>query len=174
LRPDLAQLHDPVQATKAALRTVAGRAKGLREEIQVLDRQLERLVAEVAPETRATFAMGVDTTSALLVAIGDNPDRLRSEAAFSRLCGVAPIPASSGKTNGRHRLHRGGDRSANRALHIAVIVRMRYCERTRAYVARRTAEGLSKPEIIRCLKRYLAREIFQALREDYEALAAAI
>jgi transposase len=114
--------------------------------------------------------MGVDTTSALLVTIGDNPDRLRSEAAFARLCGVAPIPASSGKTN-RHRLHRGGDRSGNRALHIATVVRMRYSAETRAYVARRTAEGLSKPEITRCLKRYLAREIFQALRADYSALA---
>ena len=136
----------------------------------MLDRQLGELVAMVAPHTFATFAMGVDTTSALLVTIGDNPDRLRSEAAFARLCGVAPIPASSGKTN-RHRLHRGGDRSANRALHIATVVRMRYSEQTHAYVARRTAEGLSKPEIIRCLKRYLAREIFQTLRADYAALA---
>jgi transposase len=94
-----------------------------------------------------------DTTAALLVCLGDNPDRLRSEAAFARLCGVAPIPASSGKRR-RHRLHRGGDRSADRALHIAVVVRMRHCERTRAYVARRTAEKASpKPEIIRRLKR---------------------
>lgn len=171
LRPDLAELHDPTQETKAALRSVALRAKALREEIRVLDRQLGALVAAVAPRTNSTFAMGLDTTSAMLVTIGDNPDRLRSEAAFARLCGVAPIPASSGKTN-RHRLHRGGDRSANRALHTSVIVRMRYCERTRAYVARRTAEGLSKPEIIRCLKRYLAREIFRTLRTDYEALTA--
>ena len=169
LRPDTTQLHDPTQATKAALRSVAGRAKALREEVAVLERQLSQLVAEVAPTANGTFAMGPDTTSALLVAIGDNPDRLRSEAAFARLCGVAPIPASSGKTN-RHRLHRGGARSANRALHIAVIVRMRYCERTRAYVVRRTGEGLSKPEIIRCLKRYLAREMFQALRTAYQAL----
>jgi transposase len=92
-----------------------------------------------------------------------------SEAAFARLCGVAPIPASSGKTR-RHRLHRGGDRWANHALHIAVIVR--YCDRTRAYVMRRTTQGLAKPEIIRCLKRYLAREIFQALRADYSVLTA--
>lgn len=116
--------------------------------------------------------MGLDTTSALLVAIGDNPERLRSEAAFARMCGVAPIPASSGKTI-RHRLHRGGNRQVNRALHIGVIVRMRYCPRTPAYVARRTAEGLIKPEIIRCLKRYLAREIFQTLRADYQRLAYA-
>lgn len=169
LRPDATRLSDPVQATKAALRTIALRAKHLREEIQWLDRQLAELVAAVAPTTFSTFAMGVDTTSALLVTIGDNPDRLRSEAAFARLCGVAPIPASSGKTN-RHRLHRGGDRSGNRALHIATVVRMRYSDETRAYVTRRTAEGLSKPEIIRCLKRYLAREIFHTLRADYSTL----
>ncbi len=115
--------------------------------------------------------LGPDTTAALLVAIGDNPDRPRSEAAFARLCGVAPIPASSGKIV-RHRLHRGGDRSANRALHIAVVVRMRYCPRTQAYVKRRVAQGRSKQEIIRCLKRYLAREIFRSLRADYAALSA--
>lgn len=171
LRPDERRLCDPLQATKAALRSIALRAKALREEIRILERQLTDLVAAVAPATMGTFAMGVDTASALLVTIGDNPDRLRSEAAFARLCGAAPIPASSGKTGNRHRLHRGGDRSANRALHIAVVVRMRYCPRTRAYVARRTAQGLSKPEIIRCLKRYLAREMFHALRSDFAALA---
>lgn len=94
LRPDLTQLSDPLQATKAALRSVALRAKNLREEVKALDHQLGELVAAVAPTTLGTFAMGVDTTSALLVTIGDNPDRLRSEAAFARLCGVAPIPAS--------------------------------------------------------------------------------
>jgi transposase len=141
LRPDASRLADPVQASKLALRSVAARAQALHDEVVQLDHQLAQLVATTAPATSGVFAMGVDTTSALLVAIGDNPDRLRSEAAFSRLCGVAPIPAPSGKTN-RHRLHRGGNRSANRALHIAVVVRMRYCERTRAYVARRTAEGL--------------------------------
>jgi hypothetical protein len=123
-----------------------------------------------APATFGTFALGRDTAAALLVAIGDNPDRLRSERAFARLCGVAPIPASSGSTR-RHRLHRGGNRSANQALHVAVIVRMRYCAKTRAYVARRTREGLSKPEIIRCLKRHVAREVFQALRADYASMA---
>jgi transposase len=172
LSPDLESLDDPLEATKAALQSIALRAKALREEIQLLDHQLAGLVVKVAPTTSRVFAMGIDTTSAVLVAIGDNPDRLRSEAAFAHLCGVAPIPASSGKTN-RHRLHRGGDRSANRAIHIAVVVRMRYCERTRAYVARRTAEGLSKPEIIRCLKRYLARELFQSLRTDYLGLTKA-
>lgn len=151
------------------MRTIALRARALADETTTLDNQIQALLAATAPKTLSVFAMGPDTTAALLVAAGDNPDRLRSEAAFARLCGVAPIPASSGKTN-RHRLHRGGDRSANRALHIAVIVRMRYCTRTRTYVARRTAEGLTKPEIIRCLKRYLAREIYHTIRTDYAAL----
>jgi len=170
LRPDADRLEDPTQATKAALRSIAQRARALREEIDALDAQIQALLATTAPATFAVFAMGPDTTAALLVTVGDNPDRLRSERAFAHLCGVAPIPASSGKTN-RHRLHRGGDRSANRALHIAVIVRMRYCPKTRAYVARRSAEGLSKPEIIRCLKRYLAREVYRTLRADFAALA---
>lgn len=168
LRPDLARLDDPTEATKLALRSVAARAQALGAECREIDRRLRGLVATAAPGTLRVFAMGPDTTAALLVCLGDNPDRLRSEAAFARLCGVAPIPASSGNRR-RHRLHRGGDRSANRALHIAVVVRMRYCSRTRAYVARRTAEGLSKPEIIRCLKRYLAREVFRTLQADYVA-----
>jgi transposase len=169
LRPDLDRHDDPTQATKAALHSIALRARTLRDEIKALDRQIEQLLTATGPATLEVFAMGPDTTAAVLVSVGDNPDRLRSEAAFARLCGVAPIPASSGKTN-RHRLHRGGDRSANRALHIAVVVRMRYCPRTRAYVARRTAQGLSKPEITRCVKRYLAREIYRTLRADYTAL----
>jgi len=170
LRPDPDRLDDPIQAVKAALRSIARRANELAAEADQLERQLAVLTQQVAPATTAIFALGPDTAAALLVSIGDNPDRLRSEAAFARLCGVAPIPASSGKTN-RHRLHRGGDRSANRALHIAVIVRMRYCPKTHAYVTRRTADGLSKPEIIRCIKRYLAREVFTALRSDILAMA---
>jgi len=108
---------------------------------------------------------------ALVTAVGDNPARLRSEAGLARLADVAPIPASSGQTK-RHRLNRGGDRSANSALHVAVIVRLRYCERTRAYAALRRGEGMSTPEIIRCLKRYLAREVFTALRSDFVTLGA--
>jgi transposase len=169
LRPDMARLHEPTQALKLALRSVAHRADALAVEARQLNRQLSALTERAAPATSAVFALGPDTTSALLVSIGDNPDRLRSEGAFAHLCGVAPIPASSGKTN-RHRLHRGGDRSANHALHIAVIVRLRYCQRTKAYAARRTADGLSMAEIIRCLKRYLAREVFIALRADYAAI----
>jgi len=124
---------------------------------------LHRLLEQVASKTLNTFALGPDAAAALVISIADNPRRLINEAAFAHLCGVAPIPASSGKTV-RHRLHRGGDRQANQALHTAVIVRLRYDRRTRDYVARRTTEGKIKPEIIRCLKRYLAREVFQALR----------
>ncbi|HEX2297453.1 MAG TPA: transposase [Pseudonocardiaceae bacterium] len=99
----------------------------------------------------------------MLVTAGDNTDRVRSEVAFAKMCGACPIPAGSGRTNGRHRLYRGGNRQANAALYRAVIVRMRWHQPTIDYVTRRTAEGLSKREIIRCLKRYLARDIYRRL-----------
>ena len=111
-----------------------------------------------APATRA-----LDSAAALLVTAGDNPDRLRSEPSWARLCGVAPIPASSGKVV-RLRLNPGGDRQANAALWHIVITRMSSQARTRAYVERRSKEGLSKKEIIRCLKRYVAREVYPHLR----------
>ena len=104
----------------------------------------------------------------MLIVFGDNPDRIRSEAAFAKLCGAAPMPASSGMTN-RHRLSRGGHRQANAALYRAVIVRMRFHEPTIAYVTRRTAEGLTKKDIIRCLKRFLAREVYQRVMVDHRA-----
>lgn len=149
---------------------MALRAQHLDSETRTLRKQLDELTKAAAPATSAVFGFGPDTVSALLITIGDNPDRLRSEAAFAHLCGVAPIPASSGKTN-RHRLHRGGDRAGNSALHIAAIVRLRYDPRSRAYTNRRTTEGLSMAEIIRCQKRYLAREVFHALRADYAQLS---
>ena len=155
-------LATPAAATKLALKSLAGRYRQLSAEIEALDAQLEQLVAAAAPDLLAVKGLGTETAGALLVAAGDNPDRLRSEAAFASLCGVAPIPASSGKTN-RHRLSRGGDRDANRALYLLALGRMSWHPPTRAYVTRRTAEGLSKPEIIRCLKRYLARELYRAL-----------
>ncbi len=123
LRPGLARLGDPVQAAKAALRSLAIRAQHLDVETRALRKQLDQLTQEIAPATAVVFGLGPDTVSALLVTIGDNPDRLRSEAAFAHMCGVAPIPASSGKTN-RHRLHRGGDRAGNGALHIAVRIHL--------------------------------------------------
>lgn len=153
---------DAMSATKLAMRALAHRVQRLNAEIGDYDRLLRELILEVAPAMLDHHAVGVDTASALLVSAGDNPDRLRSEAAWARLCGVAPIPASSGARH-RHRLNRGGDRQANTALWRIVLVRMSTHEPTRAYVARRTTEGLSKREIMRCLKRYVARELYPSL-----------
>ena len=153
-------------ATRLALRELARRVRSLEAEMQRLDAVLGPLVAATAPALVACFGVGTDTAGALLVAAGDNPQRLRSEAAFAHHCGVAPLDASSGLTT-RRRLNRGGDRTANHALWRIVMVRMAADPRTRAYVARRTREGRSKREIIRCLKRYLARELYRHLpRED--------
>ncbi len=152
----------PEAATKLALRSIARRYQTLSEEIAALDEQLDQLVRAAAPSLVAIKGVGTDTAGALLVAAGDNPDRLHSEAAFAHLCGVAPLPASSGKTQ-RHRLSRGGNRDANRALYLLAIGRLGWDDRTRAYADRRTREGKTKAEIIRCLKRYIAREIYRAL-----------
>jgi len=149
-------------ATKFALRSVARRYRHLCEEISELDEQLGRLVAEAAPALVAVEGISTDTAASSLIAAGDNPERLTSESAFAHLCGVAPIPASSGKIV-RHRLNRQGNRDANRALYVVALGRMSRDERTRTYVARRTAEGKSKKEIIRCLKRYIAREVYRIL-----------
>lgn len=153
---------DLVAVTKLAMRSIARRYQNLSEEISALDERLEQLAVEAAPALVALKGVGTDTAVALLIAAGDNPERLRSEAAFAHLCGVAPIQASSGRVK-RHRLNRGGNREANRALYVLVLGRMSWDERTRAYVARRTAEGKSKREIIRCLKRFVAREIYRTL-----------
>jgi transposase len=153
---------DVATATKFALRSVSRRYRQLSEEISELGEQLDRLVAETAPELLAVKGLGTDTAVSLMNAAGDNPERLKSEAAFAHLCGVAPIPASSGKTV-RHHLNRRGNRDANRALHIVALSRMSRDERTRNYVDKRTAEGKTKREIIRCLKRYIARELYRIL-----------
>ncbi len=149
-------------ATKTALRTLGRRVLALDAEIASLDELLGRLVAATAPELLALHGVGVDCAAALLVAAGDNAERLRSEAAWAHLCGVAPIQASSGKVT-RVRLNRGGDRQANAALWVIAITRMRSDPRTRAYVQRRLAEGRSKADIIRILKRYIARETYRHL-----------
>jgi transposase len=150
-------------AVKTALRDLARRWKTLDQEIKILNRQLTALVRVAAPDLVDLFGVGVELAGQFLVTAGDNPERIRTEAAFAKLCGVAPQPASSGRTTGRHRLSRSGDRAANSALYIVTIVRIRHHPPTRAYLQRRTAEGLSKREIIRCLKRYIAREIYTAL-----------
>jgi transposase len=159
---------DVTATTKRTLRLLARRTQSLQTEINDLDELITPLVAAKAPELLARHGVGTETAGALLVAAGDNPDRLHSEASFARLCGVAPIPASSGKVE-RHRLHRGGDRSANAALWRIVITRMATDPRTREYVTRRDKEGLSKREIIRCLKRYVARELFAYLPREIPA-----
>ena len=150
-------------ATKLAMRAVSRRHRRLSEEIAELEEQIARLVAEAVPALASLRGVGTDTAASLLVAVGDNPERLKSEGSFARLlCGVAPVPASSGKTV-RHRLNRGGNRDANRALHVLALGRMSWDERTREYVTRRTAEGKRKREILRCLKRYVAREVYRIL-----------
>jgi transposase len=149
-------------ATRFALRSVARRHEILSGEITQLDAQLKRLVAEVAPGLISLPAIGTHHAATLLVVAGDNPERLRSEASFASLCGVSPVEASSGKVV-RRRLNRGGNRDANRALHMICVVRMGSDKRTRKYFARRTAEGKSKWEIMRCLKRYIARELYSIL-----------
>ncbi len=161
LRPG--DLHDPTQGVKAALRRLARRCQLLADEIAEADRDLTRLIERTAPDLIAQYGVGPETAGQLLITAGDNPSRLRSEASFAALCGVSPLPASSGKTN-RHRLNRGGDRAANSALHMVVIVRMKSHKPTQAYVARRTEEGLSKRDIIRCLKRYVARELLPYIK----------
>jgi transposase len=150
-------------ATEVALWELAGRWHGLDGEIARLDELLDALVRKVAPDLLALPGVGTETAAALLEAAGDNPGRLVSEAAFAHLCGAAPIPASSGRTV-RHRFNPGGHREANEALWRIVLVRMKSHAPTKAYVARRTAEGLSKREIMRCLKRYVAREVYRHLK----------
>lgn len=156
-------IEDPAHAARFTLRSLARRCQHLNAEIDDLDAQLRSLVAAEAPELLAHHGVGADVAAALLVATGDNPERLSTEASFAALCGVAPIPASSGLTN-RHRLNRGGNRDANNAIWRIVIVRLSTHQPTRDYMTRRRAQGLSKREVIRCLKRYVARELYGTLR----------
>ena len=150
-------------ATKLALRGLASRHELLGSELESLDTELASLTDAAAPAMCQLMGVGPDVAGALLVAAGDNPERLRSEAAFASLCGVAPLPASSGKTTGRHRLSRSGDRIANNALWRIVMTRLVWHQPTKDYMVRRTKEGHSKREIVRCLKRYVAREVYGAL-----------
>jgi transposase len=155
-------IDDILSAHKSAMKDLARRVQFLDEQLSGVDVSISNLVKTTCPDVLELFGVGPDTASILLVTLGDNPERLRSEAAFARLCGVAPLEASSGKTT-RHRLSRGGDRQANHALWRIVLVRMAHHEQTRAYVERRRAEGLSTKEIMRCLKRYVAREVYAVI-----------
>ncbi len=150
-------------ATRIALRELGRRAEFPGGQIERLDELIVPLVTARAPALLAVYGVGPDTAALLLIAAGDHPERLRSQAAWAHLCGVAPIPASSGKVT-RRRLNPGGNREANHALWRIVITRMGSHPATRAYVERRTAEGLPEKEIIRCLKRYVAREVYRHLR----------
>jgi transposase len=155
---------DPVTyATKLAMRTLARRVLTLVKDNNALDGILAELVAATAPRLLELYGVGIDTAAILLVAAGDNAERVRSEAAWAHLCGVAPLPATSGKVTQRHRLNRGGNRQANHALWRIVFTRMASEPRTRIYMQRRLDEGLSKPEIVRILKRYVARETYRHL-----------
>jgi transposase len=155
--------HDiVVNETRIALKELALRIGFLDVHITRLETRLNELTAQAAPALVGMFAVGPHVAAQLLAAVGDNPHRMTSEASFAKLCGACPIPASSGKTQ-RHRLNRGGDRRANNALHTIVLVRLRYHAPTRAYAARRRAEGKTHAEITRCLKRFVAREAYQAI-----------
>jgi hypothetical protein len=156
------EITSPTASAKAAMRAIARRWLALHEEIEAHDRELDRLVRERAPELMQAHGISTMTVAEMLILVGDNPDRIQSEAALAKLCGVCPIPASSGKTN-RMRLNRGGNRHANAALYRVAIVRMRDDERPKTYAARRTADGKTRREIVRCIKRYIVREIYRAL-----------
>ena len=156
----------PGYATRIALRELGRRIRFLDAQLTRLDELIIPLVTARAPGLLALHGVGPDTAALLLIAAGDHPERLRSEAAWAHLCAAAPVPASSGKTT-RHRLNRGGNREANHALWRIVITRMSSHPATRAYVERRTAQGLSKTEIIRCLKRYVARQVYRHLRDQH-------
>jgi len=152
-----------------ALRTLARRALSLEEEVKEIDAVLRKLLAETAPELLAVDGVGTDVGTAILVAAGDNPERLKTEATFAKLCGVSPLDASSGKQE-RHRLNRSGDRQANSALWHIVFTRMVNDPRTKHYIERRIKDGRTKKEAVRCLKRYVAREVFAALPRSEFAL----
>ncbi len=152
----------PEAATLHGLRSLARRHRDLSTEIDELTDHLRLLIEHTAPALLAAHGVGVVTAAQLLITAGDNPQRISSEAAFAAMCGVSPIPASSGKTN-RNRLNRGGDRGANCALHQIALVRMSCDERTKNYIAKKHTEGKSTKEALRCLKRAIAREVYKIL-----------
>ena len=154
---------DPILfTTNTVIRDLARRIQSLNTEMRRIDAALNELLTATAPSLLDLYGVGVDTAASLLVAAGDNPDRLSSESSWAHLCGVAPLPASSGKVT-RYRLNRGGNRQANAALHRIVLTRMSSHDETRSYVTRRRTEGKNTAEIMRCLKRYVARQTFKHL-----------
>ncbi len=162
-RPDLTGFRDVTTAFRITFKSLARRYLELHDEIADLDVMIRAIVDDLAPDLVGRNSIGYQSASQLLITAGDNPERLKSEASFAALCGTSPIPASSGQTR-RHRLNRGGDRAANSALHIIAIGRLRTEPRIQEYVERRQADGLSILEALRCLKRYIAREVYFILR----------
>lgn len=159
-------LNTPEDANRHALRSIAKRWIALNDEITELEAQIEQLVVRRAPHLLDEFGIGIDTAAEILIVAGDNPERITSEAAFAKLAGISPVPTGSGMTSGKHRINHGGHRQLNAAIYRTVIVRMRLHEPTIAYVARRTAEGKSKRDIIRCLKRYVIRGVYHLVKTD--------
>lgn len=169
-RPDLSDYRNVASAYRISLKSLGRRYLELHDEIADLDVMIGAIVEELAPNLLACNSIGKESAAQLLLTAGDNSERITSEASFAALCGVSPVPASSGKVT-RHRLSRGGDRAANSALHIIAIGRLRTDPRSQAYVARRVGEGHSKLEAIRCLKRYIAREVFGLIRQRAKEIA---
>ena len=171
-RPDLSDYRNVASAYRIGLKSLGRRYLELHDEVADLDVMIAAIVTDLAPALVARNSIGTESAAQLLLTAGDNPQRLRSEAAFAALCGVSPVPASSGKVT-RHRLNRGGDRAANSALHIIAIGRLRTDSRSQTYVAKRIAEGHSKLEALRCLKRYIAREVYALIRQRSLEIAQA-
>ncbi|MEU9718085.1 transposase, partial [Streptomyces sp. NPDC047976] len=159
---DTQHTSGPARAARHTLRLLARRIRHLSEEIDDLNKRIAEAVETSTPGLLELRGVGPDSAAALLVSAGDNPGRLASESSFAALCGTSPVEASSGKTQ-RRRLNRGGDRQANAALYRIVLSRLRWDDRTRSYLQRRLAEGKTRREVIRCLKRYVAREIYRFL-----------
>jgi len=162
LRPR--ELSSPAESLRFALRSLARRWLGLDTEITTLEQRINRLVRQRCPELLQRFGIGTDTAAEILIVAGDNPERITSEAAFAKMAGISPVPTGSGLTSGKHRINHGGHRQLNAAIYRTVIVRMQHHEPTKAYVARRTAEGKSKRDIIRCLKGYVIREVYHLIK----------
>ena len=169
-RPDLSDYRNVTSAYRIALKSLGRRYLELHDEIADLDAMIAAIVEELAPSLVARNSIGRESAAQLLLTAGDNVDRIRSESSFAALCGVSPVPASSGKVI-RHRLNRGGDRAANSALHVIAIGRLRTDPKTKAYIAKKIAEGHSKLEALRCLKRYIAREVYALVRERNREIA---
>jgi transposase len=158
----LGRITSPTASAKNAMRAIARRWLVLHEEIQADGQELERMVRDKSPDLISSHGISTMTAAEMFILVGDNPERTKSEAALAKICGICPIPASSGKPK-RLRLNRGGNRQANAAVYIIAITRMRDHRATKKYVAKRTVQGKSKREIIRCLKRYIVRETYREL-----------